>query len=146
MFKIVFVCSTNGARSQIAEGLAKSILGDLAVVKSAGLNPNSHLTPALIHAMKQARIDIAGQYVKSIEEIDLDKVSLVVNLCSKEFALSSVQPNKQLNWSYEDPLKMGSTVEQINVIRAMETDLRKRIILLKNLIQKGELVSSDRNG
>jgi protein-tyrosine-phosphatase len=141
MFKLVFVCSTNGARSQMAEGLAKSILGDLVTVKSAGRNPRAQLNRTLIEVMNEAKIDISAQYVKSLEEIDFGKANLTIHLSSQEKISASRHAHKQLYWCYTDPLKISTSPERKEALRNMRDDLSVRISLLKN-----QILSLDKTG
>ena len=134
MFKLVFICSTNGARSQMAEGLAKNILGDIAIVKSAGRNPRAQLNRTLIEIMNETKIDISAQYVKSLEEIDFGKVNLTIHLSSQEKTPASRHTHKQLYWNYSDPLKISTPPERKEALRNMRDDLSMRISLLKNKI------------
>lgn len=140
MVKILFVCTTNGARSQIAEGLAQGILKGIAKVKSAGFSQTSHLSRSLIHVMKEIDIDVEKQYVKSIEEIDLGQVDLLINLCSKNPIVPCSKTVKTLNWNYDDPLKRTfSASEQMGALRKLRDDLQIRISLLKSSLVKGEV-------
>ena len=68
MKRILFLCVANSARSQIAEGLARHILGDRAEVLSAGSNPAS-VSPHAVEAMAEIGIDITGQCSKSVDTI-----------------------------------------------------------------------------
>ena len=64
---ILFMCVANSARSQLAEGLARSIFGSDAEIQSAGSNPGS-LNPFAIQVMNEIGIDISKQYSKSIDD------------------------------------------------------------------------------
>jgi arsenate reductase len=78
--KILFLCTHNSARSQIAEGLLRSLYGDRYEVFSAGTNPTQVNTLA-IKVMAEIGIDISGQYSKNLDvykDIDID---LVVSVC-----------------------------------------------------------------
>ena len=70
MKHILFLCVANSARSQMAEGLARQILGEGAEVSSAGSKP-APVNPHAVEAMAEIGIDITGQYSKSVDTIDL---------------------------------------------------------------------------
>ena len=81
--RILFLCVANSARSQMAEGLARRILGEQAEVSSAGSNPTP-VHPHAIEAMAEIGIDITGQVSKSVDTMDLSGLDLVVTLCADE--------------------------------------------------------------
>lgn len=96
--KILFLCTHNSARSQIAEGLLRHFYGDKYDVFSAGTNPTS-VHPLAIKAMAEIGIDISKQYSKSIDEFSEVEIDLAVTVCR-----SSAKTNCVLCSS---PLVMG---------------------------------------
>lgn len=102
MTRILFLCVANSARSQMAEGLARHLLGDRATVMSAGSAP-SRVNPYAVEAMAEIGIDIAGQHSKSVDDIDPAGVDLVVTLCAEE--VCPVLPGRvqRLHWPIADP-------------------------------------------
>ncbi len=102
MKRILFLCVANSARSQMAEGLAREILGERAEVSSAGSEPaplNSHA----IDAMTEMGINIAGQEAKSVDTIDLSDLDLVVTLCEEEVCPVLPEQVERLHWPIADP-------------------------------------------
>src|SRR3546814_9614205 len=83
MTRILFLCVANSARSQMAEGLTRYLLGDRATVMSAGSAP-SRVNPYAVEAMAEIGIDISGHRSKSVDDIDPAEVDLVVTLCAEE--------------------------------------------------------------
>lgn len=81
--KILFLCVANSARSQMAEGLARHILGDRATVESAGSNPTS-VNPFAIKAMQEIGIDITGHRSKIVTAEMAAANDLVITLCADE--------------------------------------------------------------
>ena len=77
---ILFLCVVNSACSQMAEGLARSLLGDRATVSSAGSQP-SQVNPFAVEALAEIGVDISDQSSKSVDVIGPDSVDLVVTLC-----------------------------------------------------------------
>lgn len=102
MTRILFLCVANSARSQMAEGLARHLLGPRASVRSAGSRP-ARLNPYAVAAMAEIGIDIAGHSAKSVDTIDPASVDLVVTLCAEE--VCPIMPGKvqRLHWPIADP-------------------------------------------
>ena len=84
---ILFLCVANSARSQMAEGLAKSMLGTEHNIQSAGSIPSGEVHPNAVKAMDDLCIDIREQYSKSTEDLDEDFLSnldYAITLCAEE--------------------------------------------------------------
>ena len=78
--KVLFLCTHNSARSQIAEGLLRHLYGDEYEVFSAGTNP-TQVNPLAIKVMAEIGIDISGQYSKSLDNFKEVDIDLVVSVC-----------------------------------------------------------------
>ena len=102
MKHILFLCVANSARSQMAEGLARKILGEGAEVSSAGSKP-APINPHAVEAMAEIGIDITGQYSKSVDTIDLSDLDLVVTLCAEEVCPILPGQVRRLHWPIADP-------------------------------------------
>jgi len=102
MKRVLFLCVANSARSQMAEGLARHILGDRVDALSAGSNPAS-VNPHAVAAMAEIGIDITGQHAKSVDTIDPYGLDLLVTLCAEE--VCPVLPGRvaRLHWPITDP-------------------------------------------
>ena len=84
---ILFLCVGNSARSQMAEGIAKTILGKTHNIKSAGSQPTGIVHPDAVWAMKEIDIDISNQSSKSIDDLEeefLENLDFIITLCSEE--------------------------------------------------------------
>ena len=79
MVTVLFICTGNAARSQMAEGLLKSMNSSLNVL-SAGTKPEG-LNPKATIAMEKIDIDISDQHSKSIVDLDWKKADYVITLC-----------------------------------------------------------------
>ncbi len=102
MSRILFLCVANSARSQMAEGLARHMLGERADVMSAGSEPkqiNSHA----IAAMSEVGIDISQHESKSVDSIDPATIDMVVTLCAEEVCPIFPGKIKRLHWPMADP-------------------------------------------
>ena len=108
MKTILFLCVANSARSQMAEGLARQILGPDITVLSAGSEPST-VNPYAVEAMAELCVDIAGQRSKSVDEIDVGAVDLVVTLCAEEVCPVLPGRVRRLHWPIADPASKEST-------------------------------------
>ena len=110
MKRILFLCVANSARSQMAEGLARKILGERAEVSSAGSKPAS-VSPHAVEAMAEIGIDITGQYSKSVDTIDLLGLDLVVTLCAEEVCPVLPGDVRRMHWPIADPAGEAAAAE-----------------------------------
>lgn len=136
MKTVLFLCVSNSARSQMAEGLARQILGDGVRVQSAGSHP-SQVSPCAVAAMADIGIDISAQRSKSIDEVDLSKVDLVVTLCAEEVCPVLSGTVRRLHWPIADPGLIDSTAprpEQLRQFAAARDQIRTRIEILAALL------------
>jgi arsenate reductase (thioredoxin) len=109
MTTILFLCVANSARSQMAEGLARHMLGPEFKVLSAGSAPSS-VNPHAVDAMAELGIDISGQHSKSVEDIDTEALDLVVTLCADEVCPVLPGRVRRLHWPIPDPASTDSTI------------------------------------
>lgn len=100
--RVLFLCVANSARSQMAEGLARALLGDRVEVLSAGSQP-SKVNPYAIETMAELGIDISGHRSKSVDEIDAAGLDLIVTLCAEEVCPVLPVRTRRLHWSISDP-------------------------------------------
>jgi len=114
MTKVMFLCTGNSCRSQMAEGFARAYGAGRFKVYSAGLMP-AGVNPYAIRVMAEAGIDISGQRSKAIDSKLLEKMDMVVTLCGHADALCPQTPAyvKRLHWPTEDPVGTRGTDEEI---------------------------------
>ena len=127
--RILFLCVANSARSQMAEGLARALLGDRVEVMSAGSRP-SKVNPSAIEAMAEIGIDISNQRSKSVDEIDTAGVDLVVTLCAEEVCPVLPGRVRRLHWPVPDPASADadlSAERKLSRFRAARDAIRERI-------------------
>lgn len=106
--KILFLCVANSARSQLAEGLAKSLFGNQAQIESAGSKPSGKVQPWAIESLKEIGIDISQNRSKSFEELPpnfLANLDFVITLCAEEVCPAMVSKAKRIHWPIKDPAK-----------------------------------------
>ena len=119
---ILFLCVANSARSQIAEGLAKSMLGSEHNIQSAGSIPSEEVHPHAVIAMDEIGIDIRDQYSKSTEDLDksfIDSLDFAITLCAEEVCPVIPHSAKSLHWMNEDPVNSSYNKKQLSASFAL---------------------------
>jgi arsenate reductase len=130
--RILFLCVANSARSQMAEGFARRMLGPEVEVASAGSHPSS-VNPYAVEAMAEVGIDLAGHRSKSIDEIDPAAVDLVVTLCAEEVCPVLPARVERQHWPIADPAsdEPAVTAEELRSrFRRAREQIRERIEVL----------------
>lgn len=136
MKRILFLCVANSARSQMAEGLARHILGDKAEVQSAGSQPSA-VNPHSIEVMNELGINLTGHHSKSVGDIDVSKVDLVITLCAEEVCPVLPGNVQRLHWGIADPASSDPSLTADDLrerFRAARDQIRTRIDILASLI------------
>ena len=112
--KVLFICTQNSARSQMAEGLLRSMYGDRFEVFSAGTNP-WRVNPFAIEAMKKAGVDISSHRSKSIDEFMEVEIDYAVTVCdnAKESCPYFPEAKVLLHHSFSDPAALMGGDEEI---------------------------------
>ena len=102
--KVIFICTGNACRSQMAEGLLRNISGESFQVFSAGSHP-SRLHPASIIVMNEIGIDISFHESESIDKYIHSEIDIVITVCDNAQKLCPTFPGnvELLHWSIEDP-------------------------------------------
>lgn len=119
--RVLFLCTHNSARSQMAEGLLRARGGPRYTVFSAGTHPRS-INPFAIKVMAELDIDIseaAGHYAKGIDEfVDKPPMDLVVTVCDDAAEECPFFPNarRQVHWGFPDPSAATGTEEERLVV------------------------------
>lgn len=136
---ILFMCVANSARSQMAEGLAKKILGGKARIESAGSEPKT-VHPHALSAMREIGIDLSKHYSKSVEQLPPEftaNLEYVITLCAEEVCPMVVARNaKRLHWPLPDPAgRAGSDAEQLERFRKVRDQLKEKLELLAREIE-----------
>ena len=117
--RILFLCVANSARSQMAEGLARAMLGDEFEVSSAGSAP-SRVNPYAIEAMADIGIDISSHRSKAIDEFDVAGFDLVVTLCGEESCPVLPPGVDKLHWPIADPASDDPSIGRDEMRRRFE--------------------------
>ena len=129
MLKIMFLCTGNSCRSQMAEGFAKHLGKGLLEVHSAGLIA-AGVHPRAIAVMQEAGIDISRQRSKEIDQNLLNTMDIVITLCDNAAEACPWTPPdiKRLHWPVDDPVGTVGTEEQImKQFRRARDEIREKI-------------------
>jgi arsenate reductase len=129
MRRVLFVCTGNRARSQIAEGLLRHLAGDRFEVHSAGTKPKG-LAEQTVEVMREIGVDISGQRSKHVEEYAGQPFGYVITVCDSARQSCPVFPGggERIHWDVEDPLYAELRGEStVQALRYARDELRSRI-------------------
>jgi arsenate reductase len=126
---VLFLCTHNSARSQMAEGLLRARDGERFEAFSAGTEA-THVRPLAIRAMAELGIDISGQQSKTLDRYLHQRFDAVITVCDQANEACPVffGARQRLHWSFPDPSKAeGSEEQQLGVYRQVRDAIRERI-------------------
>ncbi len=127
---ILFLCVGNSARSQMAEGIARSLAPEGVRGSSAGSVP-SVVRPEAIRALGEIGIDISAHRSKGVDSIDSSTVDAVITLCAEEVCPVFLGKTVRLHWRMRDPaMAAGSDEEKMAAFRGTRDDLKHRLEIL----------------
>jgi len=127
--KVLFLCTGNSARSQLAEGYLRHVAADQFTAISAGIEPKG-LNPLAVEVMREIGIDISGQTSKDVVSLLGQHVPYVITVCDNARERCPIFPGtwKFLHWSFDDPAAVEGTHEQrIAAFRKVRDEIIKRI-------------------
>lgn len=127
--RVMFLCTGNSCRSQMAEGFARALGGEDLEVYSAGLESHG-LNPKAMEVMREAGIDISQQTSDEIDMDLLEQMDVAITLCGNAEDRCPVTPSnvKRLHWPFDDPAKAtGSPEEVMNEFRRVRDQIRGKI-------------------
>ena len=127
--RVLFLCTHNSARSQMAEGLLQVLGGDRFEAFSAGTEA-TQVRPLAVRAMAELGIDISGQESKTLERYLDQPFDQVITVCDQANEACPVffGARERLHWSFPDPSQAtGSEDEQLAVYRSVRDAIRARI-------------------
>jgi arsenate reductase len=124
----LFLCVANSARSQIAEGMARSLAPADVKISSAGSAP-SKVNPLAVRVLAEIGIDASRQHSKSVNDIPPDDVEAVITLCAEEECPVFLGKARRYHWGLPDPA--GATAEEkLQAFRGVRDELRHRLSLV----------------
>lgn len=127
--KVLFLCTHNSARSQMAEGLLRHLAGDRFEVHSAGTEATL-VRPEAIAAMTEIGVDISEQESKTLERYLKESFEYVITVCDAANEACPVFPGarRRLHWSFRDPSQAtGAEEERLQTFRCVRDEIRQRI-------------------
>jgi arsenate reductase len=127
--KVLFVCTGNSARSQMAEGFARHLGGSQVDAHSAGIAP-SRLNPYAIRVMQEKGINISEQHAKAFDWDLARQMDVVITVCGHANESCPVLPPevKRLHWPLEDPAAAtGSDTEILVMFRRIRDQVESRV-------------------
>ncbi len=127
--RVLFICTHNSARSQMAEGFLNHLEGESFQARSAGTEPGA-LHPLAVQVMAEEGIDISGQRAKSIDAFVEEPFDYVVTVCDDANEACPVFPNARhlLHWGFPDPSRAeGTPEERLAVFRSVRDAIRARV-------------------
>ena len=141
---ILFLCTGNSCRSQMAEGWARALGGDHVAVESAGIEAHGK-NPRAIAVMQEAGVDISGQESTLLARAMLDGTDLVVTVCGHADELCPALPAgvRKIHWPLPDPARArGSEAEIMAAFRNCRDDIRQRVGDFLDTLERGALDAS----
>jgi arsenate reductase len=128
--RVLFLCTGNAARSQMAEAIARGFHGDELDVVSAGSRPAGWVHPLAIEAMSQVGVDMRDQYSKSAEEFLSQQFDAVVTVCDSAAQDCPTWPGAKRieHWPIQDPsYGIDDPATRLDRFIEVRDDLMRRI-------------------
>lgn len=126
---VLFLCTGNSCRSQMAEGWLKYLAGENFEVFSAGIEAHGK-NPRAIRVMKEAGVDISAQQSDTLDSSVLNSLDLLVTVCGHADECCPAVPAgcKKEHWPFDDPARAAGTEEEIiSEFRRARDQIRNRI-------------------
>ena len=126
---VLFLCTHNSARSQMAEGLLRKIGGDRFEVFSAGTE-KTRVHPLAIEAMRESGIDISGQSSKTLDAFTGEHFDYVITVCDRANESCPIFPGdtERIHWSFDDPsAATGTEEERLRAFRTIRDAIQQRL-------------------
>ena len=131
MNRVLFLCTGNSARSQMAEAFLRKYGGDQFEAFSAGLDPKG-MNPLTVRVMNEIGLDLSGQYSKGVQEFGGKMmINILITVCDqaeKNCPTSWPWNSKKLHWSFEDPAAVeGSEETRIQKFREVRDQIDQKV-------------------
>ncbi len=131
--KILFLCTGNSCRSQMAEGWAKKLKENQIEAYSAGIEKHG-LNPLAIKVMAEAGVDISSQYSKITDELPLQEFDWVITLCGHANENCPYFPGKKIHHGFDDPPQLAvdakNEEEEMDHYRRVRDEIRDFVVSL----------------
>ncbi len=136
--RVLFLCTGNSARSQMAEALVNHLSGDQWIAFSAGVEPAARVHPLAVQAMTEIGIDISAQRSKPVDAFRGQSFDVVITLCghAAETCPLWLGGGLRLHIGFSDPAAAtGSDDERLAVFRQVRDEIRERVIAALEQVQ-----------
>jgi arsenate reductase (thioredoxin) len=136
--RVLFLCTHNSARSQMAEGLLRKMAGDEFEVFSAGTE-QTNVRPLAIEAMREIGIDITGHRSKMLDEFAGENFDYVITVCDRANESCPIFPGttERIHWSFDDPTAVTGTEEQkLRAFRTVRDAIQQRLRIFLTIANK----------
>jgi len=123
--RVLFLCTGNSCRSQMAEGWLRHLAGDRFEVVSAGTHPVG-LNPYAVEVMREVHVDISNHVSERVDPYLAERFDYVITVCDRAQETCPIFPGaaSMLHWSFEDPAKAKGTYEQqLTVFRKIRDEI-----------------------
>jgi arsenate reductase (thioredoxin) len=127
--RVLFLCTHNSARSQMAEGFLRSMAGDRFEVASAGTEA-TRVHPLAVRAMMEFGVDVSRHTSKIVDQFVAQPWDYVITVCDAANEACPMFPQKssRLHWSFDDPSQAtGSDDQKLEVFRQIRDQIKRRI-------------------
>lgn len=121
---VLFVCSKNGGKSQLAAGLMNQLADGAVTVYSAGTKPGKSLNPQAVESLDELGIDITGEHPKPVTNDVLDAVDVVIVL-GNEAKVVAPEGKRLEVWDTDEPSERG--IEGMERMRLVRDDIKARV-------------------
>jgi arsenate reductase len=135
--RVLFLCTGNSCRSQMAEGWARALIGDRVDALSAGVEAHG-LNPRAVRVMQEAGVDISGQRSRTLEQLGTVVPDLVVTVCDNAAERCPVFPGRtaKVHHAFRDPARaQGTDDEVMAVFREVRDEIREFVEGLPELLE-----------
>lgn len=134
--KVLFLCTGNSARSQMAEGFLRDMAGDRFEPLSAGMEARNEIHPMAVQVMQEVNIDISGQHPKGLEEyLGKTFIHYLIVVCSKANETCPriwpglLSEENRFYWPFDDPAEAtGTDEEKLDVFRRVRDEIREKLV------------------
>ncbi|MGQ9467579.1 MAG: arsenate reductase ArsC [Anaerolineae bacterium] len=129
--RVLFLCTGNSARSQMAEGLVNHFLGNRWEAFSAGTHPTGYVHPFAVQAMAELGIDISGQRSKSADQFRGQPFDIVITLCDTAAQECPVWlgPGRAIHMGFPDPAQADDVMaDRIDAFRQVRDSIREKVL------------------
>lgn len=127
---VLFLCVANSARSQMAEGIARSLAPPSVRISSAGSQP-SRVNPLAVRALAELGLDISGHRSKAVADVAPGDVDVVVTLCAEEECPVFLGRALRVHWGLPDPAHApGDDAARLEAFRQVRDELSRRLAVV----------------